>query len=76
MDSLAFVRDSIFKHDQILVFIIWLDKEYEYVVVMIISHLDSYNFFYIFTLLLAHEKRIEQYKTTIVGFVMIVNLVF
>lgn len=74
MDSLASVGDIISKCDQILVVTTGLDKEYESVVVQITSHLDSYNFSFVSTLLLAHEKIIEQYNTATVGSVMTANL--
>ena len=69
------VGDIISKHDQILGVTTGLDKEYESEFVQITLPVDLYKSSDVSALLLAHEKRIEQYNTTTTEYVMSTNLV-
>ena len=75
-DTLVSIGHQISKEDQILYILDGLGLEYDYVVLVITSRVDSHSLEDVRGLLLAQESRIEQYSVNFDGSQPFVNVVF
>ena len=74
MDSLASVYDIFSTGDQILIVTTRLGHDCESITVQSTSNLNAYKLTDVITLLLAHEKRLEQYNFHASNVILIVNV--